>query len=157
MVVHVFAWANRKADERRRKEETTVSERNGNYLVSHALLRYFFSSLFPDFSALFFPLYSEICACISRVANTIEPTVGSSSGIFRSHGLPSAKNHGLDRSRTSARYAWLSNVLVKADRSPILAEKILLYPSYLSTRSRVVVMSPSARPPSGRMSLTPTG
>lgn len=91
VVVHAFAWANRKADERRRKEETTVFERSGNYSVSHALLKYFFSSLFPDFSALFFPLYSEMRACISRVANTIEPT-GGSSGIFRSHGLPSAKN-----------------------------------------------------------------
>lgn len=42
-----------------------------------------------------------------------------------------------DPSRTSARYARLSNVdLVKADRSPILAEKILLCSSYLSTRAR---------------------
>lgn len=48
-----------------------------------------------------------------------------------------------NRSRMSARYAQLSNVdLVKADRSPILAEKIPLYSSYLSTR--VVVKSPSA-------------
>lgn len=42
-----------------------------------------------------------------------------------------------NRPRTSARYARLSNVdLVKADRSPILAEKIPLYSSYLSTRAR---------------------
>lgn len=51
VVLHAFAWVNRKTDERKR-EETTIFEMPGVLTLPH--LRCFFFSLFSDFSALIF-------------------------------------------------------------------------------------------------------